>query len=311
MTRGYYNEVDVVVVGLRKNLWLLGVALFAPVFGPIIPCNQACAQGPSASQLIAASSPILDETGVRLSGNSPDVPRYGHLHIQGDLVQFLEAPDGIIYPPAVDGNPDPRNSLMGISQIGLGVSAMHEQPATFTGLLSPRPPAGKKFFARVFNSPEAGESSFYADSEIFTVRAYVNEVFWPRFSPTDLPVDPNDDDADGLNNSRERSLGTDKTSADSDGDGFSDGEEFVTRTDALDADSKLTIVKVSWGGGDDALLRWDSAESVMYRLECQDLGQEHYRTLATVQGEAGETSLLVQDGMLMPARNYRIMALGP
>jgi hypothetical protein len=47
-----------------------------------------------------------------------------------------------------------------------------------------------------------------------------------------------DSDSDGLNNARERMIGTDPNNPDTDGDGISDGQEvFVTKTNPLDPDT--------------------------------------------------------------------------
>lgn len=184
--------------------------------------------------------PVLDPWGNPMAGSNDPA-----LADQRARVEIRFAPDGIAFPPAVDGSPHPLNPLLdstnGVAGIGQNTSAADS--GLFGVALSERPPAGTRIFARVFNAPTIEEATFYADSTPVAVPAQ-GHTLTLVFGPT-LPLDPNDDDGDGLNNSWERLLGTDPTNPDSDGDGMSDYEEWRAGTDPLDAKSNLSFREVA------------------------------------------------------------------
>lgn len=276
----------------------------------LVPPHAFSGNPPVVSQMIATRGTVLDEAGRPLSGNGVASVDFGIPHVVGDLVQILACDDGIIYPPALDGSPDPRNPVVYESNIGLGVSPGIANPGRFASPVSPRPQSGRKIFARVFNSSTLSEASFYADSDFFIISSSKNETFWLDVTRTDQPIDDRDEDGDGVINSWEVSIGTDRRNADSDSDGLSDGDERITKTDALDSSSVLLISDVRWGGADDAVVSWDSVEGVRYRVEASDGGHgDRYKLLATVVATSRVAQLLVEDGLMIPTRCYRVVAI--
>ena len=237
----------------KSSALLLGLAVLCPlvVFGQ---------SGSVTTPLhVNASSSIADEFGAKLRGS---------LNHPGALVQVLSAPDGIIYPPLMDGRPDPRNALLerGTTRIGALTSPLLADEGLFGhSIASPRPAGGTRIFVRVFNAPNMAEASFYGDSQVFTVED--NKVFNVRIARTDKDLDPADLDGDGLSNSWEKSLDTDPGNPDTDGDGMLDGEEFLAGTDSKDSSSMLQIARIVGfsGGGFD--IAWDSVPGRQYRVE--------------------------------------------
>lgn len=167
---------------------------------------------------IGATNPIANEFNATLPG---------HHAAPGALVMVLWASNSVIYPPSVDGTPHALNPAVsnGATAIGRSTAPSENNPGIFSlSLAQPRPASGK-VFVRVFNKPTLGESSFYADSAIFTLSG--NKEFIAAVGPTTNALDTADDDGDGLHNSWEKSYGSSSSSTDSDGDGLEDGEEHL------------------------------------------------------------------------------------
>ena len=107
-------------------------------------------------------------------------------------------------------------------------------------LFPKRPAAGTLVFARVYDAPTVAEAAFYADTSLATVPAGGSSLALD-FGPL-RPLDPGDDDGDGLNNSWERALGTaDRPTADYDDDGMLDLHVMLAGTDPTDAASLLEV----------------------------------------------------------------------
>ncbi len=274
-------------------------------------CSSAVAQ-PGVSQAAGARIAIVDEFGNVLQGTDPYAHQYGIASVEGDLVQILLARDNTVYPPAADGMPDSRNVVLMTTRIGLGISPTLGQSGRFSAKITPRPGGNSRIFARVFNAPSLEEASFYGDSDLFKVLSWRNDIFVVEIAATDIPLDPQDADGDGVNNSWERSYGTDAEAADSDGDGLTDGEEILARTDPLERDDALLIVDVLPIGGDDALLSWDSKEGVHYRVEMATGGLHEspsFDLLDTVVGEADTTTLKVVGGLSHQRACFRVLVV--
>jgi hypothetical protein len=149
---------------------------------------------------------------------------------------------------------------------------------------------------RVFNAPSLEESSFYGDSELFTVKSWKNEVFMANVAGTTTALDDADDDADGVNNSWEQSYGTDPGTADSDGDGQTDGEEVLAGTDGLDGQSSLRVASLMTGGTNGFRLRWASVPGKTYKVEHVVLagdGAAETTLVGTIQAQAEETEYVI------------------
>lgn len=177
---------------------------------------------------VGNTNAIYNEFGDILPGNNAE---------PGALVMLLWASNSVIYPPAIDGQADPGNPIVsnGVTAIGRSMAPWLQQSGRFSlTLASPRPASGK-VFVRVFNKPTLAESSFYADSQIFTISG--NQEFFADVGPTTNALDSADDDDDGLNNAWEKSYGSDLNNPDSDGDGVEDGVEHTMGLHPARADS--------------------------------------------------------------------------
>ncbi len=206
---------------------------------------------------VLSQTPVVDEFGQTL------VRENG-----GDLVQFLEV-NGQVLPPAYTGEPDPANTLLYTSAIGEGVIKRTWTEGLFAAAINPVPAENTPIVARVFNAPTLAEASFYADSQIFTT--YQETVFYPVFTATTNPIDPRDDDLDGLNNSWEKSLGTNPLLADTDGDGLNDYHEFLAGTSPTDMQDVLAMVQLV-PEGSHMRVQWDSVPGKRYQLQVADPG---------------------------------------
>ncbi len=200
---------------------------------------------PVVSLVVASTAPIYNQMGIILQGNEPGREDLGLHYIRGCLVQILSAPSGVIYPPETDGQPNPLNALLQVTFIGYGTGPQQEDPGQFATTLTPRPSQGVKIFIRVFNQPSLETASFYSDSSLFAVSQTEDIPFISNIPHTSNPIDPADNDGDGLNNSWERWNGSNPDLADTDGDGFDDKAEFHVGTDSDDMNSLLQIVDIS------------------------------------------------------------------
>ena len=194
---------------------------------------------PIVSQMVISHQPPVDEYGAPLPATDSTQIKNARSKGPGSLVQILTAaPGGIIYPPSpYDGSPHPDNKIIYETRIGVGVLPNGNHLGRFSAAITPRPSAGQIIFVRIFNDTNAVAASFYGDSQLYTVSWSVDTVFHAEIASTTSPIDPADDDGDGLNNSWERSLGTDPLNADTDGDGLSDYDEWLLGTNPLDPDS--------------------------------------------------------------------------
>jgi len=255
ITRGRYclrNTCGVVLIFAIAGI-------FSPVFAQVPPI---------ASQLIGVQAGIVNEFGELLKGTDRHSYEFGITTVAGDLVQILRTTNNTVYPPGINGAPDPRNEVVATTRIGVGVSPKQPRSGKFSSLLAPRPDGNTRIFVRVFNAPTLEEASFYGDSQIFTVSSFENAGFTPNITATDKPLDPADSDGDGLSNSWEKSIGSDPYMADSDGDGVSDADEYISGTDPMNEDSSQPeFVRIEPAGpGMTRLVWWPSVKDRTYRI---------------------------------------------
>jgi hypothetical protein len=200
---------------------------------------------------------IVDERGRLLPGTAAE---------PGAYIEILEAPAGV-FPPAVNGAPHPSNRVIATAYIGQGTDPGAGPLGKASGLLMIDRSSAKPLFARVFNRRSPEESSFYADSSVFTnFSSY--EVFQIDVTSTHTPLDVGDEDGDRLHNSWEKSLWSDPYAPDSDGDEMSDYEEFLAGTDPIDHTSYFGIGELSlrpWLNG--IVIRWSAAFGRAYQLQ--------------------------------------------
>ena len=259
--------------------WLIGVVL-VHLLAQLAP--RAEAQGLTTPLWVGNLSAIRDEFGEILPG---------HAAAPGAFVELLWAPSNTIYAPAPDGQPHALNPPVsnGVSAIGRLIAPWLQQSGRFSiSLADPRPKSGQ-FFVRVFNKPTREASSFYADSAILTISS--NIEYWANIGSTTNALDPADDDGDGLNNSwektygsdpndpdsdrdgitdgEEHSLGANPTLADTDGDGVIDGHELRAGTSLIDKNSYLGLAALQ-PHASDLLIRWASVTGRQYQVEGAD-----------------------------------------
>lgn len=241
---------------------------------------------PLVSLVVSVREPLVDENGVRLEGTDPGSVCFRIPVVEGDRVEIYVTPDGQIYPPDAQGDPDYRNQLIKTLSIGSGASPNESNPGKFGCVISPRPAGGTRVFVRIFNAPERQDASYYTDSSLFTVSSIVNEPWWAIFPVAMSPLDTEDDDGDGIYNSREISMGTDPDQVDSDGDGISDHDEVIAGTNPANEDSVLTVHHVWPASADQFAMTWPTITGRMYRVEHTGQPGEDaiYSTLLEVRG---------------------------
>lgn len=253
------------------------------------------AQAQQTPVLVAAKQTTLDEQGHPLS------------NVDGDLVQFLLV-NGQVYAPGVDGQPAPANPVIFATRIGNGVSAGTGTVGRFNAAITPYPSGA--IVARVFNAPTLESASFYADSQVFTPNGQAK--FNPVFGATTNALDPADDDGDGVNNSWEKSLGSDRHNMDSDGDGVGDGHELRAGTGLTDNQSYLAMVQVQPQAGGHLAARWDSVPGKAYQLQYTsgDLMAPNliFSNISSVVSATGEVaSVVVTNGASFPMGIFRVI----
>ena len=242
---------------------------FAGLAGAIIGVLVlAGAAAPAGAQIttplhVGARQAIADEFGRTLSGSASLTPT------ECDLVELLWASNSIAYAPALDGTPDPRNApvLGGDSRIGSLTSPVLLKPGIFSLAIggSNRPPSNSKFVVRAFNAPTRDAASFYGDSELLVTTN--NDILVAHIGATTNAIDPRDTDGDGLNNSWEKSMGSDTNKWDTDGDGVGDGDEFRAGTGLLDPDSLFIMGGVTPWGDNGLRIEWDSVGGKTYYVQ--------------------------------------------
>lgn len=248
---------------------------------------------------IYAPKRIADEQGIPLQGS---------FSAPGDCVQIYWASNGVIHAPAVDGSPHANNPPMVGGEGAIGKLARPSDPAPGTfayALNQPRPANGSKFFVRVFNAKTPEEATFYADSSLLTASG--NDILKVSFTATTHALDTRDVDQDGLNNSWERSLGSDENKPDSDDDGMTDGDEFAAGTDVTDADSVMAILQLS-STADGVRIRWASVPGKNYSVQRQTgLLNGCFETVADpVTAVDSETEMLLEESPAASRALYRI-----
>lgn len=252
---------------------------------------------------VSPSQSIQDEFGRTLQGTAQS---------PGDTVILYEAVNGVIHPPGIDGTPHPDNVPISGGESGIGFLAPigDPEPGLFNFAISgaARPSNNDTLFVRVFNAATPSQASFYGDSQLFTVSR--NKPFTAVIEQTDQPMDPADDDSDGLNNSYEKSLGTSSAAVDTDGDGMSDFAEISAGTDGTDDDSFLALSGLSADAGD-VLLSWMSISGKTYQAEATgNLVSDEFTAIGDDVIAGGTSTTIRIDGeLLKPGAHYRIRVM--
>jgi len=283
------NKTQIACEGIMTRLAVLAGVVLAPLM------SMAVSAPPLVSQVITMASPLQDEFGHTLQGTDPSADFFGHEVVEGDLVQIFQASDGIIYPPDVDGNPDVRNTLLLETRIGRGASANLANPGVFNAHLSPRPAAGTKLFVRVLNADNLSDSSYYTDSQVFTVSWTVDQQFVATFGAGMIPLDGSDDDGDQINNSLEKSYGLDPSAMDSDLDGLSDHDELVAGTNPSNSDSAFVVAEILPVPPSHVRVSWSSTPDRLYTVERREGFDDssEFQIVAEVEGDGTDLEVMV------------------
>jgi hypothetical protein len=280
-------------------------------------CISLAAHGIQVPLNFAITNAVVNEFGQTLPGTSAASPSHGIPYVEGALVQILEVNSGI-FPPDTNGLPHPSNPIVMTTRIGQGVDPLLPISGMTSGgidkydrgVSTTNPPV---IIARVFNKATLEDSSFYADSQTFTVPFYGTpeyKVFFAVVSATTNEIDSSDADGDGLSRSWEKSYSTDPDNPDSDNDGMLDGHEIRAGTDPLDADSLLIMVHLQPFGANNLLVTWDAVPGKSYQLQyIEDLSDEtatftNINPIVTATADIAST--VVTNGLLYPQSIYRV-----
>ncbi|MFH0907499.1 MAG: thrombospondin type 3 repeat-containing protein [bacterium] len=249
---------------------------------------------------------VSDEFGHILRGTDVGATLFGFPYVTGEVVQLLGANSGV-FPPNVDGTPNTNNPVLFETRVGTGADPSLGPAGLFGG--SMQRPSGQ-IIARVFNRSSLAAASFYADSQVFVVPTTNYDVFIVRLARTESPLDSADNDADGLHNSWEKSLGSNANNPDSDGDGMADGAEFRAGTDVMNSSSFLAMVQLIPSGNGDLGVIWDSVVGKQYVIEytADDLRNNPAYTNVTgmLSATGSMTSATIINGMLNEGGHYRV-----
>ena len=289
----------------RSGPWTLAsrAALGLAMLWLVVDARGQGARGISTPLYVGNVVPIQDEFGRPMRGSPVDPASRPRIEIRA---AHTNAGYAGVYPPGGTndnyshyGNASPLNPLVTEDiQIGVGMNAARANIGVFCAVLPKRPATGTKIFARVFNAPTPQDSTFYADSGIWTVGSNdvtVALVFtnWVPMMVNSDTREPGDRDGDGLNDSWEQLLGTiDRDTPDYDGDGMPDLHEWWAGTDLDDPDSKLSFravraeesTVVRGADGEPARVvrvTWQSVPGKKYRLE-------YVPMLGAIDPETGE-----------------------
>lgn len=215
----------------RHGRWVVEISLLATVL-----VSSGTWGGIVQPWYVGNVIPVRDAFGRPMAGSPLPHEAAGRC-----LVEIRIATDGYVRPPGTNGVAHPFNPLLAPNSAGgIGENVETADSGLFCMSFSARPSVGTLVFARAYDAPTAAEASFYVDSPLTAVPASGGSLVL-AFGAVQ-PLDPGDDDGDGLNNSWERTLGTDdRPAADYDDDGMLDLHEMLAGTDPTDAASLLEL----------------------------------------------------------------------
>lgn len=255
---------------------------------------------------IGTTNSITNERGQPLPGSDTSAALFNQPVVTGDLVQIIRTYNGAIDAPAANGLPVGTNNIViATTRIGIGVDPAAGQIGQF-GISLPDYD-GSTLFVRVFNAPDLAGASFYGDSQVYSNNSTYS-VFIPNIASVQ-PLDAADSDADGLNNSWEKSLGTNPNNKDTDGDGISDYNEVLSGTDASDSGSYLRMVQIMPALNGDSIIFWSSVIGKTYQIQYNagDLGTTSFIDLGSPIVATGTTAQIIHtNGTASPGIHYRV-----
>lgn len=298
-------------------------------FGVALGLAASCAWGGITTPLYVGNvEPVQDPHGRPMAGSNLSADAADRSRVELRVAPF----GGLRATPSTNGVADPRNPLVTPDSVGgIGMNAALPDSGLFCMVFPDRLPTNEMVFARAYNAPTAAEATFYADSFPVRIPSRATESSVVLVFEAAQPLDPGDDDGDGLVNSWERLLGTDdRASADYDEDGMSDYHEMLAGTDPTDRGSLLVLRSIRRGaaaapagtGGASTkpiLVSWQSVPGMKYQLQYVStlLGaQEFIPVLAEdgqdfVTADAGEYEIEmrvdVSDGMVAGAFRVKLV----
>lgn len=227
----------------------------------LVFCLSVCSYGQIITPLyIGNVKPAMDQRGKPFAGTFT-YPQ------AASLVEIRSTDSDLAYPPSTNGLSSPMNPLVtnGIGYMGL--NAVGTNSGFFCKVYPFRLPQGTKIFARVFNAPSATSATFYADSKVVAVPPSYESSLSLEFLDA-RPLNANDSDNDGLNDSWESYFGIDdRQTPDYDMDGSSDLNEMLAGTSPDDPSSIFKIKGVVETAGS-VKIYWYSVPDKTYQVQC-------------------------------------------
>lgn len=241
---------------------------------------------------ISNVAPVRDQNGQPMRGSPSPMAEQSRCRIEIRVAPY----GGLRYPPGKDGSASSLNPLVTPGSVGgVGLNAAQDDSGLFCMIFPERLPAGTLIFARAYNAPTIGETTFYADSKVVAIPSKDSTLVLDFESAQAL--DSDDADGDGLINSWERYLGTaDRQTSDYDDDGMSDYCEMLAGTALTNPQSNLSFRMVrrealptGANGSKPLHIKWQSVPGKRYQLQhvTQLLGEQEF----------------IDDGEVVVARN--------
>lgn len=270
----------------------------------------AAVNAPAALQAplhIGNTNAVVDERGQKLPGTDTAAALFGHPVVTGDLVQVIRTYNGQVDAPDTNGIPvGTNNVVVATSRIGRGVDPALGATGLF-GLTLPNYDGGP-LFVRVFNATEVAQASFFANSQVYS-NTSTYSIFVPNLTGVQA-LDIADNDGDALNNSWEKSIGSNPNAVDSDGDGIGDNAEFRAGTDALNANSYLSMVQMLPDTSGGSIVFWASVSGKTYQVQYSTNGLTNPESFVDLNGPVSANGSISQtthtNGLLGGDIQYRV-----
>ena len=258
-----------------------------------------CAWGDIASPLYVGNvAPVRDSYNRPMAGSPQASDAASRSRVELRVAPY----GGQRIPPSTTGEASSINRLVtvdGSSVGGIGLNSALPDSGLFCMVFPQRLPTNDMVFARAYNAPTVEEATFYADSYPVRIPTRATESSLVLVFEPAKPLDPGDDDADGLTNSWEKLLGSDGVDTpDFDEDGMSDYHEMLAGTDLTDPGSLLVLRSIQreagaapagMGGADSKPVRvkWQSVPGKKYQLQYVStlMGGQEYIPVPTEDGQ--------------------------
>lgn len=239
-------------------------------------------------------------------------------------VEIREVGSGILPPDPATGEGHPDNPLVKESYMGKTVIGV--DPGKFSEVFTNRLEDGKTYFARVYDTPAAGDALYYANTTPFQDVPPAQRPTVPSITVAFQPLrlvsgeEDLDSDGDGIPDAMENEvLGTSPSLRDSDDDGWNDYYEAVN-TDHLNPTEPNPIdlwMQAAEYGEDPpvmitpASVSWWTIPGLFYRLGYYEQAEDPDGFSEVWSGTATETNLVVdvEDVVVDPKGFFRVWAV--